>query len=67
MTHQVNWLGLLISYIGLPIFITIGVSYKIFNKTKMVDLRHASFKDEPSLKEDEEEILPAPSSGMGHE
>lgn len=57
---QVDWQGLLISYVGLPLFLILYLSYKFLNKTKLVDLKQASFKGEP-LGEEDEEVLPQPN------
>lgn len=57
---QIDWQGVLISYIGLPLFILLWLGYKWVHKTKIVDLQHASFKSE-RLGEEDEEVLPQPS------
>jgi amino acid permease len=53
---HVDWQGVVISYIGLPLFIALGLGYKFFKKTKLVDLKHASFTGEP-LGEEDAEVL----------
>jgi lysine-specific permease len=35
---QIDWYGVLVSYIGLPIFIAVWLGYKIIKKTKIVPL-----------------------------
>jgi lysine-specific permease len=40
---KINWHELVISYIGLPIFIALWLGYKYKHKTKVVSLAHASF------------------------
>lgn len=59
LSEHVDWYGLIISYIGLPLFVLLWLGYKITNKTKLVDLSKASFQGEWIGKEDTE-ILPAP-------
>lgn len=54
---HIDWQGLVISYIGLPIFIMLWLGYKFFKKTKIVDLHKASFRGEP-LGDEDEEVLP---------
>ncbi|RAK16630.1 lysine:proton symporter (AAT family) [Anoxybacillus vitaminiphilus] len=36
--EQIDWYGILVSYIGLPIFIAVWLGYKIIKKTKIVPL-----------------------------
>jgi lysine-specific permease len=36
---EIDWYGVLVSYIGLPIFIAVWFSYKWVKKTKVVDLK----------------------------
>ncbi len=54
---QIDWYGLLISYVGLPLFLVLWLGYKWINKTKVVDLRKASFQGEHEGDEDQE-VLP---------
>lgn len=53
--ERIDWYGLVISYISLPLFVVLWLSYKLIHKTKIVDLKYASFKSEH-----DEEILPQP-------
>jgi lysine-specific permease len=41
---KVDWYGILVSYIGLPLFLMGYLVYKIVNKTKMVPLKEADFR-----------------------
>ena len=59
--RQVDWQGVIISYIGLPLFVVLWLGYKFVNKTKLVDLKQASFKGE-QVGEEDEEVLPQPAS-----
>lgn len=59
-SKQLDWHGALISYIGFPLFLVIWLGYKFIKKTKIVDLKKASFKGEP-LGEEDEEVLPQTS------
>jgi len=43
--HHIDWSGLLVSYIGLPVFLVIWLGYKTIKKTKIVDLRHCQFSE----------------------
>lgn len=56
---QIDWHGIVISYIGLPLFIALWLTYKFVNKTKVVDPRQASFKGE-FLGEEDDEVIPQP-------
>ncbi len=51
MGDHFDWYGMLIAYIGLPIFIGIYISYKIIHKTKMPALTECNLTtvDEPSV------------------
>ncbi len=59
MGKKIDWHGMIISYIGLPLFLSLWLGYKFINKTKLVDLKKASFKGE-LLGEEDEEVLPQP-------
>ncbi|OCA92931.1 amino acid permease [Pseudobacillus wudalianchiensis] len=39
----INWYGLLVSYISLPVFIILWLGYKIIKKTKVVPLKECDF------------------------
>jgi lysine-specific permease len=43
---EINWNGIFVSYIGLPIFFLAFVGYKIAKKTKLVPLKDADFSQE---------------------
>ncbi|VEG90255.1 amino acid permease [Legionella spiritensis] len=43
MNHHIDWHGLLVSYIGLPLFILIWLGHKWIKKTRMVALRDCCF------------------------
>lgn len=40
---SINWYGMLVSYISLPIFIILWLGYKIIKKTKVVPLKECDF------------------------
>ena len=39
----IDWYGVVVSYIGLPLFIALWLGYKIKNKTKIVPLKECDF------------------------
>ncbi|ULT59902.1 amino acid permease [Neobacillus drentensis] len=43
---QIDWYGILVSYIGLPLFLFGYLSYKVVKKSKMVPLQDADFSRE---------------------
>lgn len=43
---KIDWYGVLVSYIGLPLFIFAYIGYKIAKRTKMVSLQEADFSRE---------------------
>ncbi|MET3194173.1 amino acid permease [Bacillus sp. OAE603] len=43
---QIDWYGIFVSYIGLPLFLLAYFGYKILKKTKMVPLKQADFSQE---------------------
>jgi lysine-specific permease len=45
---KIDWYGLLVSYIGIPLFLILWWGYKIRNKTKIVKLQECNFKFNPS-------------------
>jgi lysine-specific permease len=45
MADHIDWSGLLVSYIGLPVFICIWLAYKTIKKTKIVDLKKCQFTE----------------------
>jgi AAT family amino acid transporter/lysine-specific permease len=46
MGDQIDWSGILVSYIGVPVFIGLWLGYKWINKTKMVRLEDCDFKSD---------------------
>ncbi|MER2107849.1 MAG: amino acid permease [Solibacillus sp.] len=44
MGGSVDWYGVVVSYIGLPLFMALWIGYKIKHKTKIVPLDQADFK-----------------------
>jgi amino acid permease len=59
--NSLDWYGILVSYIGLPVFIGLWLGYKWVKKTKMVDLTKCNF-DYASTKSNTEHSLPKFSS-----
>ncbi|MDN4075086.1 amino acid permease [Fictibacillus sp. CENA-BCM004] len=43
---QIDWYGILVSYIGLPLFLLAFLGYKMIKKTKMVPLQKADFNQD---------------------
>ncbi len=43
---KIDWYGIMVSYIGLPLFFLAYLGYKMAKKTKMVDLNEADFSQE---------------------
>jgi lysine-specific permease len=43
MANPINWYGLLISYICVPLFLLIWLGHKLINKTKIVPLKNCNF------------------------
>ncbi len=48
MNSQIDWYGLVVSYISLPIFIALWLGYKWKHKTKLVKLSHCEFGPQPA-------------------
>lgn len=44
LESQVDWYGVLVTYIGLPLFVALWLGYKIIKKTKLVELKDCDFK-----------------------
>jgi lysine-specific permease len=40
---QIDWNGVLVSYIGLPLFLIVWIAYKVVKKTKVVPLHQCDF------------------------
>lgn len=45
---QIDWYGILVSYIGLPVFLALWLGYKWVKKTKVVKLADCNFVYEPT-------------------
>ncbi|WP_245890168.1 amino acid permease [Rummeliibacillus pycnus] len=45
---HIDWYGVLVSYIGVPIFLILWFGYKLKNRTKIVRLEDADFTSNPS-------------------
>jgi lysine-specific permease len=43
---KIDWYGILVSYIGLPLFLLVFLGYKIVNRTKIVSLQEVDFSQE---------------------
>ncbi|MFE1245887.1 amino acid permease [Fictibacillus sp. NPDC058756] len=43
---KIDWYGILVSYIGLPLFLLAYIGYKMAKKTRMVPLKEADFSKE---------------------
>ncbi|MFD6438551.1 amino acid permease [Peribacillus sp. NPDC060186] len=44
LSGSIDWYGVAVSYIGLPIFIAIWLGYKVFHKTKVISLKDCQFE-----------------------
>ncbi|MBV9576278.1 MAG: amino acid permease [Gammaproteobacteria bacterium] len=42
--NHIDWYGVIVSYIGLPIFLILWLGYKCLKKTKMVNLNECDFR-----------------------
>ncbi|MEH7119970.1 amino acid permease [Neobacillus vireti] len=45
LSGEIDWYGVAVSYIGLPIFLAVWIGYKIVHKTKVVPLEECSFEE----------------------
>ncbi|MDR4924952.1 amino acid permease [Peribacillus simplex] len=43
LSGSIDWYGVAVSYIGLPIFLAIWLGYKIYYKTKLISLKDCQF------------------------
>ncbi|MGW8424054.1 amino acid permease [Peribacillus simplex] len=43
LSGRIDWYGVAVSYIGLPIFLAIWLGYKIYHKTKLISLKDCQF------------------------
>ena len=43
LSGSIDWYGVAVSYIGLPIFLAIWLGYKIYHKTKLISLKDCQF------------------------
>ncbi|MFL6518158.1 MAG: amino acid permease [Bacillus sp. (in: firmicutes)] len=48
LTNKIDWYGVAVSYIGLPIFLALWLGYKLIHKTKVVPLKECSFEEKSS-------------------
>jgi lysine-specific permease len=48
LTSEIDWYGVVVSYLGLPIFLALWFGFKLVHKTKIVPLKECSFEDESS-------------------
>ncbi|MEI4623559.1 hypothetical protein [Bacillus cereus] len=40
---EINWYGMFVSYISVPVFIALWLGYKFIKKTKVVPLKECDF------------------------
>ncbi|SNT45094.1 lysine:proton symporter, AAT family [Bacillus sp. OK838] len=43
LSGSIDWYGVAVSYIGLPLFLAIWLGYKIYHKTKLISLKDCQF------------------------
>ncbi|MGE7183929.1 amino acid permease [Peribacillus sp. NPDC006672] len=43
LSGSIDWYGVAVSYIGLPLFLAIWLGYKIYHKTKIISLKDCQF------------------------
>lgn len=43
LSNQIDWFGILVSYIGVPVFLGLWLSYKLIKKTRVVRLSECNF------------------------
>ncbi|WP_142999141.1 amino acid permease [Peribacillus simplex] len=43
LSGSIDWYGIAVSYIGLPLFLAIWLGYKIYHKTKLISLKDCQF------------------------
>ncbi|MFS0765607.1 amino acid permease [Peribacillus phoenicis] len=43
LSGSIDWYGVAVSYIGLPIFLVVWLGYKIYHKTKLISLKDCQF------------------------
>ncbi|WP_066051078.1 amino acid permease [Robertmurraya korlensis] len=48
LTSEIDWYGVVVSYLGLPIFLALWFGFKLVHKTKIVPLKECSFEDKSS-------------------
>lgn len=48
LSGEIDWYGVAVSYIGLPIFLAMWLGYKLVHKTKVVPLNECSFEETTS-------------------
>ncbi|MFY0760627.1 amino acid permease [Metabacillus dongyingensis] len=44
LSGSIDWYGVAVSYIGLPLFLAIWLGYKVFHKTKVISLKDCHFE-----------------------
>src|SRR3990167_8836122 len=44
--NTIDWYGVIVSYLGVPVFIILWLGYKFLNKTKIVNLKECNFEDD---------------------
>jgi AAT family amino acid transporter/lysine-specific permease len=44
LSGSIDWYGVAVSYIGLPLFLAIWLGYKVFHKTKLISLKDCHFE-----------------------
>jgi lysine-specific permease len=44
LSGSIDWYGVAVSYIGLPLFLAIWLGYKVFHKTKIISLKDCHFE-----------------------
>ncbi|USK34376.1 amino acid permease [Bacillus sp. F19] len=44
LNGSIDWYGVAVSYIGLPLFLAIWLGYKVFHKTKIISLKDCHFE-----------------------
>jgi AAT family amino acid transporter/lysine-specific permease len=43
LSGSIDWYGVAVSYIGLPVFLAVWLGYKIYHKTKLIALKDCQF------------------------
>jgi lysine-specific permease len=45
ISNKIDWYGVAVTYIGLPIFLVLWLGYKLVHKTKVLSLKECSFEE----------------------